>query len=1015
MQSEKTTTAPLLISDVAALRDKLRGGVGSVQRKWDHFRRMAAHQSGPMAGYNALIALVDEDLDAARRFYVGFDRWRDFWLRRLGTHHLQSHTWCATAPLARWCIYWDWLVDMLELPEEERIATADLLIDGVYHHAYQVLQAREPSGDNQFASMLLGCAVVGYTFGIKRGSDPRAQRLWRYAMQRAGEIPEYAMEGFVGEGSTYIQRINVPVTAWWWAMMRWAGQPCDEQKLLSCQRTAWRLITPGGRVLPWDHHGHERALAMMGLALHARVTGEHEPLALMDHLGLWYEQDEAAWGHDARLWTLVFWPDDAPAEPAQRFDLDRALPGWSAARIGGALTSASRGLYLFQAWDPCAGQSITGVGRAQMDPNALHIEVGGTPMLIDGKPTANCNAFCYRVDRVLRPEEREPIERFLHLQREVSQSEVSIEQIIAKAAPGLLGSSNALVINDRPEQRPRGEVTGKRTLDARLPGMQAIAADCTEHYAPDLPVQKAERCTMLLRDRYWLVIEEVNANGDEPLRVQWQVYTRPDVRTTDQAAWVHAPEGPVLGILPDTPRTMRSEPIEGFPDRLEAKCSRVSWSARGTQLRMATAMWPADETACGTADIWQGGWLDETPGSETPALGEPVARGSLDTVNTALAEAPADQWRWLRLEQSPPDHATHLRLDVPNAGSIVWCNGQRVDRSAERVNSEHLVGLRLPVTAGRCDVLIATRSTHGRLLVRGGLWTAPAQHERPKFARVREGVEHWRLKSEAFSDDLMTRDVARTLGMTTDARWLVCGSDQQLWALDATHLDGEGVTPFKSSHRVHAHWDGASWHTQPATQDDTDTQCAESDASAAIEMPPPLPIASPEAPGYRVAETLTLDESQPLIDRLADPDWRVRVAAAQRIGETTKREAAAALRNALAKELDRTLYPPMREIAATGTLAERLSNIGREQVVNRWRVAHSMLLALAKLRDDEAVALAWRTLDDPSQFYPLHHAAIELVGALGSERDISALQKWCNAAEANCARAATRLSTGSIQ
>ena len=131
-------------------------------------------------------------------------------------------------------------------------------------------------------------------------------------------------------------------------------------------------------------------------------------------------------------------------------------------------------------------------------------------------------------------------------------------------AHGCIGGSNALVLNDEPWYYPRKDVWGRGTLWCQLPGLRAVAADCTEHYSPHYRVRHVERTTLMLRDRCVLVLDEIEA--DAPVAVTWQVHVRPEqVERTPGGVVVNTPEGPWAQILPAEPQTLTVAPVPGYP------------------------------------------------------------------------------------------------------------------------------------------------------------------------------------------------------------------------------------------------------------------------------------------------------------------------------------------------------------------------------------------------------------------------------------------------------------------
>src|SRR5690606_25322921 len=146
--------------------------------------------------------------------------------------------------------------------------------------------------------------------------------------------------------------------------------PFDDAAVVSCLRTGRNLIGPSGVTLPWDHYGYGYAHAMQGLALLASLTRDPSALRVIEQANLWYGADHGAWNEDVRIWTLAWWPEDLSPE-------GEAFPSWIHPQIGASLDLPRQRTRLTQLWDFCSGQPNGSTGRAQCDPNAITLEIGG--------------------------------------------------------------------------------------------------------------------------------------------------------------------------------------------------------------------------------------------------------------------------------------------------------------------------------------------------------------------------------------------------------------------------------------------------------------------------------------------------------------------------------------------------------------------------------------------------------------------------------------------------------------
>lgn len=998
---------PILLDDVGALRRKLNGTRGSLAEKWRHFQTLAEHQTESFPLNPALVALVTGDDAAARRFRALFERRLLQVPADSRSHAAQYHTWCWSIPLGRWAVAYDWLADSTSFGGFDHVAAADVLIDAMDSQVYPRVLARQPSGDNQIGSMLLACGLIGYLFGIKRGSDPRAQRLYRIAMERGAEIAAYSHPQFIGEGSVYMAGVNVAVMGLWHEFLRWLEKPFDRVRWLSCQESGRNLISPGGLTLPWDAGGNFRAFNLAGLALLARETRDYTALALIDHLNLWHGIDHGAWFEDQRLWTLVWWPEDAPEWPARDIPSAQVFRGWMHPEIGGCLDTPHLRLRFSQLWDVCAGAQVGGVGRPHTDPNTIILEVQGSPLFLDGGPSADCRAFEYPEEKILSTDERSMLEQEIALFASIIQQKVTLRDRIRAFAHGCVGGSNALVLDDEPWYYPRKDVWGRGMLHVNLPGLRAVAADCTEHYIPRYPVQRLERTSLLLRDRYILVLDEIAATA--PLNVTRQVHARPEkVERAKDGVCVNTPEGPWVTILPDVPQAMTTEPVPGYPKEPAGGSVRVAWRREVKAGVLATLLVPGDDTAIDSTDAtWSGGFAEIAPEhpERLPVLGNSVVAGTLDDLLVALAAAPASVARWLCCRLKIPAGADYFRMTVLNSNAGIWWNGACI-RPVDPVGPGTW-GKALPIAlpapdGGEAELILVMRPDKGLLQPDSGTWYRRAPRPDVHFAVVDGG---WEIREGRTTFTVRPGSAARAAGWETDARWLVIANDGWVAALAAKFVRGPGMTVAGWKETTHAVWDGARWVTQAAALPPVHPR-----QSAQPMLVETLPTVRPFAPagsaGLRVCAALMSQELPTLVALLADADWRVQRAAAERIGELGDSDGGAPLRRLLEEELGKNLYPEMTNRQPTGSLAQEFAAIGSDTGSKRFRLVQALIRALHRLRDRQALPLIRLALENKGHFYPVFCAGVAFLAELGEREDRARLEFWARYPEDNTRRAA---------
>lgn len=1001
-----TQTTSLMIEDVAGLRRKLGEARGSLAAKWRSFQVLAEHQSDRHPLYPAFAALVTEDPRWGRLFR---DRLEEK-VNRLPVAALpascQFHTWCWSAPLARWAMAYDWVADQPAFATFDHGRCADAFIDAIYSQVYPRVLGRVPASDNQIGSMLLACGVIGYLFGVKRGSDPRAVALYQVAMSRASEISGLAEPQFVGEGSTYMVGVNTAVMGLWYVFLRWLEKPLDRATWLSCQESARNVIAPGGLTLGWDAGGNARAPNMAGLALLARETDDAAPLAIVDHLDMWHGIDHCAWHEDQRLWTLAWWPEGSPDWPAECVPPEQMFPGWFHPEIGGVIDGMNQRVRLAQLWDKCDGTRVGSVGRPNTDPSALALFIGGSPMLLDGMPTGTVAAFNYPSEQMVTEEELADLENFIALRRQATGKELRLEDLLSRFAHGCIGGSNALVFNREPWYYPRKQVHGKGTLWARLRRVQAVGADCAEHYLPRYPVQRVERASILLDQRCILVIDAIDAS--EEVRVDWQAFVRHErVSLQEGKLTARTPEGPALTIIPEDDGAMETSDIDCYPKPFGAS-TRVAWSKPVTRGTLATLLVPHDDERMGTnASIWEGALaLDrEVSNATVPPVTEWTAHGSLEEVIETLWAAPSAEWRILRCKMSAPAGADYLRIPLLNEAAGLWWNGRSIISPHEEVAQKgwgRCLPLALEAEGGQGELVIATRCHLGCLQVGTGEWYR--RSPLPEFT-METGDDTWTLRSSDWSCTVSTGAGAAKRGWATDAKWVFEFGDGEAALLSATKAKHAAYPEFRAEFLSHGElasgqWDGIStalpeierpWQAKPFASDEA--ACGGSLAQ------------TPET--RSVCQAIVALDADELITLLDHGDWRVQRAAIERVGCLRLQNALPRLRELLSKEVTLILdQPPPAEAVPSGNWAADMRALGRNPANRRFRVLQALIISLKQLGDSVSLPAVRQLLETTHHFYPVYKAGLEFLAELGTVEDRPTLEAWTDYPETNASTTA---------
>lgn len=1056
----------LLVESVERLREKMRCGNAPLQRWWPHFMQLARHQSAVFPMFPSLVYLATEE-----REFAELARQRILaQVRSLPAAeysiHVQFHTWCNTQPIARMAIAYDWVADSGVFTAEEQAEIAERFIDYAYKHPYLVAHSRIPTADNQIMSMAFGCAVIGHLFGQKRGSDARAREVFAYGVGRFPDFVGFSQPGgYSLEGSTYMDQIVMPSTALWAAFMEdITGEDHLSRRYApsnACLREALEMdalmISPAGLQPPWDHYGFQRAMNKCGIAYLARKTGNYNWLALVQALDLWAEADHIAWGSDDKLWTLLWWPDDAVIPD----DVD-PFPSWVVPNTAAALDAAPRKLRWFQYWDRCAADY--NVGRPQVNPNAIILEAYGSPLLVDGAPTKDCRHFAFPLEQAAPYMTPELMARTLQLFKEIG-SEHTPESWLRGWTYGCIGGSNSIIIDDEAWYAPREEKEGVAVEFAATAALKAITSDAAAYYQPQYDVTTMRRTSVLVHDRYVLTRDFLAATA--PHRWSWQVFTRPGTQQAGAGYHIDTAEAVRCDIVPVAAYPSTLQHVPGYIQALECAADLVQYHQHGAEASFAVGFFPASklQQCSDLATGWQAGVSADGVGEWQGAVqqGLPVCIGDMPYF---APQAPLSDWRWLQQVVARPEgERIFIRLEKAVASARVWVNGQEITpppTDGAHDAGDRLVPLVLDITdalqEGENLLALAAKPLRGKTFAGTiGLYQAVTPPPPPTVEELAPGC--FRVTS-ADRQDLVLVDnqgAANLQGWETDA-WCALLDAENGAALGATYCRGDGVL-FQGT-RAHIAWSPAALHCGDLSGD-ADLWCTWAGGHAHVESSGVIRISG--KPGTAISWTADFTKpvmvngipAQPHFDALqrryrvvitteqvvdgdamtarwnravalawqpgeatraeldallTDPWWTVRCAAALSLGKRRERASVPALLQALQTDMARENYPPMAMRGDASDLqqppADFLSLAGQEAMVKRWRVIMSCAIALGQIGDARAVPALCEILDNKLDFYPaLANAALAL-GMIGDPTALPSLHAYADYYEVNAKKRA---------
>lgn len=534
------TARLVLIEDLGALRRKLSFAPEPLATYWRNFLELAATEPiGEFQALPPLAWLITGEARYARAARAVFLQLLEQLPLAEASVEAQVHAYTAGMPMARFALYLDWIWDGGILSAAERQALADRLVTQVYSHCYLRLKGRLPAADNQQTSMAFCCAVTGYLFGVKRGASPAAQRMGREGFRRYRIVLEsLGAGGWCGEGSTYHHQVMVPIMALFTAFMEQVtgADYFNRQVGAATVRDALTLATDtinGAGMLPgWDQYGNCAPELKTHFAWLARKTGDPAPLAAIARHGMWSENELLAWYNDDKVWTLVFWPDDAAAAPATGPEAPRS---WLNPPVCAKLVSADASLDLLQMWDEVgAGRP----GRLHISPNNIELCTHGALHTADGQgPAADRSYFT--------------------------------------CADGLsFAAAHSVVLVDGEGYRyPDTPWHGRGECLVDLPALKAVRGDVSDLYDTLWNVRAMRRTSLLLGERLVLLHDRFQA--DRPHRFTWQLMLRPDVTVASHTARQRLREGPVLDIATVEGHVFARQELTGYPRGLEQRAHRL--------------------------------------------------------------------------------------------------------------------------------------------------------------------------------------------------------------------------------------------------------------------------------------------------------------------------------------------------------------------------------------------------------------------------------------------------------
>lgn len=819
----------LFVPSVPALRRKLKNSTGTLASMWRNI------QAVPTAGGNGRF------FAAFCHLATGKDEWAEMALHAIDEDlekylagdlslDIHFHTWCNAAPMARTAAAFDWIADSRAVSPKDRRRISEAMIDYCFKHPFNIAKSRTLAFDNQIGAMSFACTLIGYLFGVRRGRDARAQRMMAAGLMRFPDLVALSPRGgYSFEGSTYFCQIVAPMTTLYSALVeqitgedvfdrRWLDTGTTVREILDLYS---KLVGPSGLMPPWDHYGWMRCMSVMPMTYLASKTGDPRPIEVIESLELADEPAMIPWGADDKMWAAIWWPErevqsskfkvQKGAKASRRSSilnfelctLNSPFTPWALSTIGGALVASDKPWRLFQAWDRSSHGIY--VGRAQVNPNLITLDLWGSIFFTDGVPDHDlCRYFDFPPELfndVLRPGELDAYAAYMR----TFNPKFSLPKFVQGFSYGTIAGSNSIVINGEKHYTPANDSEGRLVAFASLPNLQLVAAEVAPYYQPRYPIASMIRTSVLAHDDYFIVCDTIKTDGPS-LSFGWQAFTSGKVTAEGADLTIETPERVSLNVIPlfDGAKPTLTD-VPGYPRFPGLGSTLIEYHAQGAEVSIPLLLAPRRGVTpvADLSDGWRIAAVDHERGEK---LGLPggVAGGKtmrIDDAALAGARNRGDAWVWsgrsFRVPGTAKGRRVFLHLPSTVEGLCVWVNGQPV-RARPQASTQHLNDNMLPLVIDVTDALrrgdnalvLAGESIQGKLVNRGVELMIEAPAANPINARPL-GDGRFEITGDWGRDELLlnpTGRVVATEDYETDARTLLVQGKAAFAALRVTRL-----------------------------------------------------------------------------------------------------------------------------------------------------------------------------------------------------------------------------------
>lgn len=554
-----------LLKNVSELRKAIETGAQTPRQRSLWNMMLSCARSGPLnypwfTPFVAVVTQEKQDVENAKRVIATY---ADKLNHQNYCTGLQFHFWCFAFPHAKWAMYYQWLCALGAYTPEEREELDAVFLNYQFTNFYYGMRTKpEPEcADNQTLSLTLSNVIVGYLF-----SDTRIGKIMlRDGLKRLPEIiGRLPASGYTGEGSDYMDCVNGP--AMWIccealeeitgekgvAFKRFEPNGVRPVDVLDICAREWM---PGGLLLPWDNYGYNCGVKAP-VAYAAKITGNARYYEMLEKDADWAYDIGTGWAYDDMVWTLIFWPTQAPSVREQ-------TRNWFVSGVGGALVGAGDTQYLMQMWDESGVECPT---RSHVNPNAVIFNAYHLPVSADGsKMEFDCTRFEY-------PDTWRVVD-FLSMD---STSRYNY-------GDGCIGAHSCVIVDGNESMRAMTEYPQTKSEDCSAEEGY-LSSDATPLYAEHFPdAIRVSRKSSLHCDRFF-VIEDDLRFGEEHLLTS-RFLLRPGAEPCENGVRIVTPEGVVLSLCEVGGGSEISvENVKNYPHKPDLACVIADFNRRAKKL-----------------------------------------------------------------------------------------------------------------------------------------------------------------------------------------------------------------------------------------------------------------------------------------------------------------------------------------------------------------------------------------------------------------------------------------------